>query len=130
MSGHKGHLAAGLIAYGALLAVALIVELSLGVKLQYLLRSWLDIPIQIMVLALFSLWPDVDIASKARKLSYRLALALDLYLLALAKWEAAAFVGLAAILPGIGKHRGWTHTVAAALLLPVPILLVPLFVTG
>ena len=41
------------------------------------------------------------------------------------RYEAAAYLGLFAILPVLGKHRGWTHTWWAMLLIPAPLLLLP-----
>jgi len=39
--------------------------------------------------------------------------------------QAAAYLGLIAMLPIIGHHRGWTHAKWAILAVPLPILLLP-----
>lgn len=37
----------------------------------------------------------------------------------------SAWLGLFAMLPALGAHRGWTHTWWAMLLVPLPILAMP-----
>jgi len=41
-------------------------------------------------------------------------------------FEEAAYLGLFALLPVLSKHRGWTHTWWAMLLIPLPLLVLPL----
>lgn len=75
----------------------------------------------------FGIWPDVDVNSKAQKFFYRIFLVLDVLLLVLRQFEVAAYLGLFAIIPALGKHRGWTHTWWAALVLPAPLVALPWF---
>lgn len=128
MSDYRGHVAAGA-AFYAVVAFALIVVIPpvTGWDGHLLIVEWWEVPAQLLVAVLAALWPDVDITSHGRKLFYRLFLVLDVYLIASGAWQAAAFLGLVAILPGLGKHRGWTHRLWAALLVPLPIVIVPLF---
>lgn len=76
--------------------------------------------------ALAGLFPDVDTSSKGRPLFYGLLALLDLVLLVNAEYKWAALVGLVAMLPALGNHRGWTHTWWAMLATPLVILAVPL----
>jgi len=112
------------------LAFVLIVltPLLVGWEPRALIDRWWEVPAQLIVAILAALWPDVDITSQGRKLFYRLFFVLDLYLIVTEAWQAAALLGLFAILPGLGRHRGWTHRLWAALLVPVPIIIVPLFI--
>jgi hypothetical protein len=128
MSGYKGHITAGAVYYGVLATAALVVLPTVaGTNSSVFAQNWWDIPAQLAVAVLAALWPDVDTASQGRKLFYRLFLAFDIYCIVRGAWEAAAFIGLLAILPAIGKHRGWTHRVWAAVVVPLPILIVPLY---
>lgn len=130
MPGYKGHITGALVAfavYAAVLAYVVLVELipvpldPAGAPVRTLMYS-----IALLVLAvLFGLWPDVDIDSKGRRIFYGLFLIVDVYLIITGRFEAAAYLGLFAILPAVGKHRGWTHTWWAMLLVPSPLLIVP-----
>ena len=73
-----------------------------------------------------ALLPDVDTNSHAQKLFYGLLLAVDLFLIVDSHYREAALLGLLALLPQIAKHRGWTHSLVAALVLPSPLLIAPL----
>lgn len=78
---------------------------------------------------MFGLWPDVDINSKGQRLFYSIFLLADIGFIVARNFEAAAYLGLFSILPTISKHRGWTHTWWAMLLIPSPMLLLPMFLT-
>ena len=49
----------------------------------------------------------------------------DILLIATGRFEAAAYLGLLAMTPIVGRHRGWTHSFWAMLLVPLPIVAVP-----
>jgi membrane-bound metal-dependent hydrolase YbcI (DUF457 family) len=70
-------------------------------------------------------FPDVDTNSKAQDIFLGLAFIVDVLLVATGRIQAAAYLGLIAMLPIITHHRGWTHTKWAMLAVPLPILLVP-----
>ncbi len=72
-----------------------------------------------------ALFPDIDTNSKGQTLFYSLFFVLDVYLIAVENYGYAALLGLAAMLPILGRHRGWTHTWWAMILVPSPILLLP-----
>ncbi len=64
-----------------------------------------------------SMFPDTDIRSISQKLIYRGLLLVDIGLVAAHYYtgdmlwmKAAAMLGLAAMLPLVDKHRGWTHS--------------------
>ncbi len=46
-------------------------------------------------------------------------------LIATKHFEEASYLGLFAILPVLGKHRGWMHSWWAMLLVPSPLLILP-----
>ncbi len=120
MSNYQGHLYAGTLTF----------LLFLGA-----LALWFFIPSEIELLILFgiclfaSLLPDIDTKSVGQKFFYRLLFIGDIFLIAFQYYKEAAFLGLLAMLPVLGKHRGWTHTIWAAFLLPLPLLLFPIFLT-
>ncbi len=72
--------------------------------------------------ALGSLFPDVDTDSKARRWFYAALFGLDAVLLARGQVHWAALLGLVAMLPAMGAHRGWTHRLWAAFLVPLTLL--------
>ena len=74
---------------------------------------------------MFGIWPDVDTNSLGRKVFYSLFIVVDVVLIATRQFEEAAYLGLFALLPAVSKHRGWTHTKWAMLLVPSPLLIVP-----
>ena len=74
-----------------------------------------------------SLVPDVDTDSKGQNLLYSALAILDLGLLLTKNFRWAAILGFCALFPAIGKHRGWTHTWWAMLLVPAPVLGIPVF---
>lgn len=74
------------------------------------------------VCLLAALLPDVDTDSKGKRLFAWILLALDAGLLYREEYRWAAVLGVFAILPGLGMHRGWTHRWWAALLFPLPLL--------
>jgi membrane-bound metal-dependent hydrolase YbcI (DUF457 family) len=83
-------------------------------------------PLALFVLTLlFALWPDVDTDSKGQNLFYGLFFTADLFLIVTEQFKEAAYLGLFALLPALGHHRGWTHTWWAMLLIPSPLLVLP-----
>ncbi len=78
-----------------------------------------------VIAILFGLWPDVDTNSKGQNIFFGLAFAADIFLILNGRLEAAAYLGLVAMTPIIGKHRGWTHTKIAMVLVPAPLILIP-----
>ena len=126
MAGYKGHVA-GAIAFYAVYLAGLVFVFS--VDQAYARFSELEIigyPLVLLGLCvMFGLWPDVDTNSKGQNLFYTIFFLVDVMLIATRRFEQAAYLGLFCILPALGKHRGWTHTYWAMLLIPLPLLVLP-----
>jgi len=130
MSSYKGHIAGAMVFF-----ILFIVALSyIFVKDKLSLSSIvINIIVLFWITILFALWPDVDIRSKGQWIFYRLFFLADASLILFGYfrsdvfyYKAAALLGFFALLPIIGKHRGWTHSIWAAVFLPSPILFVPI----
>ena len=126
MAGYKGHLGGAMVFYAGYLAL---LALVFSVDRAYLQLSEVELigyPLVLFGLCLmFGLWPDVDTNSKGQDVFYTLFFLVDAILIATRKFEQAAYLGLFAILPILGKHRGWTHTYWAMLLVPSPLVILP-----
>jgi membrane-bound metal-dependent hydrolase YbcI (DUF457 family) len=125
MANYKGHIAGGA-GFCALYVVALgFLPGALLTETAGILSNWQFVAALFVLAILFGLWPDIDTNSKAQNLFIGLAFALDIVLIATNRIEAAAYLGLLAMTPIVGKHRGWTHSFWAMVLIPSPILIVP-----
>ena len=85
-----------------------------------------DVLIWFVLCILGSIWPDVDTNSMGQKLFYGLFIVLDAFFLITGRYKEAAVLGFFALLPVVAKHRGWTHSLSAAFLVPSPLLVLPL----
>lgn len=123
MPGYKGHLVgAGLWAGAAWGAVALWLPVhEPGPLLGTVLAA---------VCVMAALFPDVDTDSKGQNLFYAIMAAVDLGLLIRGEYRWAAVLGFAAMLPALGRHRGWTHSWWAMFAVPLPILVLPVIFWG
>lgn len=90
-----------------------------------LLSEWQLLVGLFVVAILFGLWPDVDTNSKGQNIFFGLAFVADILLILSGRLEAAAYFGLLAMTPILGKHRGWTHSKLAMILVPLPIAVIP-----
>ena len=125
MSGYRGHIVGALAVNGAYVAAVKLAPTSVLDRSGIALDDW-QLLIGLFVIAvLFGLWPDVDTNSMGQNIFFGLAFIADIILIATGKFEAAAYLGLLAMTPIVGKHRGWTHSKLAMVLVPLPILLVP-----
>jgi len=79
----------------------------------------------VTVTMLAALLPDVDTDSKGQHLFYGLLLAVDAGLIFFKHYKWSAILGLVAMLPAVGRHRGWTHTWWAMLAVPGVLAAVP-----
>jgi membrane-bound metal-dependent hydrolase YbcI (DUF457 family) len=97
----------------------------------YLTVETLPLAVILVLVGLLSAcFPDIDIGSKSQRLFYWIMLFIDVWLIYQQNYKAAALLGLGAILPLLGKHRGWTHTWLAAFLVPAVFFLVPMLLAG
>ena len=125
MPGYKGHII-GAVTLNAAYVGALAVAPSNILQDTHNVVSDAQLLVGLFVIAvLFGLFPDIDTNSKGQHIFYGLALVADIWLILNGRLEAAAYLGLAAMTPIIGKHRGWTHSKPAMILVPSPILIVP-----
>ena len=139
MSLFREHYIGGIVAYSAFFVVSvagsLVGEFSMGLPqgwnptvpaLDNLDSLW-KIGGCFVIAVLSGLWPDVDIKSKSQRICYRIFIALNLILIFRGYYAESAFLGLFAMLPLVGKHRGWTHSRITMLLLPGIFLLLPIY---
>jgi len=124
MSGYRGHISAAII-FGVLLVFGL--SYTAVAEAMPLEEKVLKGIIIIWLAVIFALFPDIDIKSKGQLLFYRLFFLLDVVLLLSGHYEEAALLGFLALLPILSRHRGWTHTVWAMMLIPLPILAGPMY---
>ncbi|MEM4408530.1 MAG: metal-dependent hydrolase [Candidatus Caldarchaeum sp.] len=117
MSQLKGHIAGGVVAFSLYIS-------SLAVFFHFQPNTQVFVWFGICLLG--ALWPDVDTNSKSQKLFYAIFVIVDAYLILHGKFKDSALLGIFALLPTLAKHRGWTHSLSAALAIPLPLLLLPL----
>lgn len=117
MPGYKTHMAGG--------AGAATAALAAGMYLKWYSASPLVMAALISISTMAALFPDTDTESKGQNFFYGLMAATDIVLIVNKYYEWAAILGLFAMLPALGKHRGWTHTWWAMLLVPAPLIALP-----
>lgn len=124
MANYKGHIVGGLgagVAYVAILGAIPHVLTKTG----GLLSQWQFLAALFVVAMLFGLWPDIDTNSKGQDIFFGAAFGFDILLIWQGYIEAAAYLGLLSMTPIVSKHRGWTHSKIAMVLVPLPIVIVP-----
>lgn len=126
MAGYRGHLAGASVFFAVYLA-GLIYVFSVDAAYQrFTAVELVAFPLVLFGLCLmFGLWPDVDTNSIGQNIFYTLFFLVDVVFIATQHFQEAAYLGLFAILPVLGKHRGWTHTWWAMVLIPSPLLILP-----
>ncbi len=125
MANYKGHIAGGLAAGAVFASVLLYAPITYFAEVAGVLQGWEAIAAVFVLSILFGLFPDVDTNSKAQDIFLGTAFVVDVILVVSGRIEAAAYLGLIAMLPIITHHRGWTHKKWAMLAVPLPILIVP-----
>lgn len=125
MANYKGHLA-GAVAVTAVYTVGLsFLPGELLEKTGGILSDWQMVAGMFVVAMLMGLWPDIDTNSKGQDIFFSVAFLFDVLLISQGYLEAAAYLGLLAMTPILGRHRGWTHSRWAMLLVPLPIVVFP-----
>ena len=125
MANYKGHIIGGLV-FTAVYAVAMLfVPIEHLAESARLLSDWQAMAAVFVIGILFGLFPDVDTNSKAQDIFLGFAFIIDVLLIWNGNIQAAAYLGLIAMLPIVAHHRGWTHSKWAMFVVPLPILLVP-----
>lgn len=125
MANYRGHIVGGLAA-GIVVAVGVSwVPIDQMAEAAGLLQDWQALAALFVLAILFGLFPDVDTNSKAQDIFFGIAFVVNILLIVNGHIQAAAYLGLIAMLPIIGHHRGWTHSKWAMVIVPLPILLIP-----
>ena len=134
MSMFREHYIGGLIAYSSFFGISISASVIGDLALQLPIGWNPTIPLDpwkiggcFAIAVLSGLWPDVDIKSKSQSIFYRIFLGFNLVLILREHYIESAFLGLCAMLPLIGKHRGWTHSRLTMLLLPGAFLILPIY---
>jgi hypothetical protein len=136
MSLYRNHAAAGVTAYGAFYVAAFAVEAVLRFRFGYRLPHQIITTDLAALLGCFfvaffsSIFPDVDTKSRAQVMFYRIFLIVDGALILRRKFELAAILGLFAVTPLLGGHRGWTHSRIAMFLIPTTFIFIPSLIEG
>ncbi len=128
MANYKGHIAGGAVLTGIYTIAMIFAPVERFAEYAALLYDWQAMFAVFVIGMLFALFPDVDTNSKGQDLFYWLIFPLDLLLIYSEQFQAAAYLGVIAILPILTYHRGWTHSKWAMFLIPLPIILVPYLV--
>lgn len=125
MANYKGHIAGGVLVSVLYVGVISFVPVEQFAEAAGLLGSWQVLLSVFIIGMLFALFPDVDTNSKAQDIFFGIVFPLDILLIWQGYLQAAAYLGLIAMLPILGHHRGWTHKKWSAFVIPLPILLIP-----
>ncbi|MDB5181473.1 MAG: hypothetical protein JWP13_236 [Candidatus Saccharibacteria bacterium] len=125
MPGYKGHIIGAAVCNAAYVGVLAVAPPTILDNTHNLLSNEQLLAGLFVVAILFGLFPDIDTNSKGQNIFYGLALTADILLILDGRIEAAAYLGLLAMAPIVGKHRGWTHSKLAMILIPSPIFLIP-----
>jgi membrane-bound metal-dependent hydrolase YbcI (DUF457 family) len=126
MAGWKGHIAGATVVNTIYLSGVQLVNSDYIANTSILLSDWQFVAGLYVVAILFGLWPDVDTNSKGQDIFIGIAFVAAIILILYERFEAAAYLGLIAMTPIVGKHRGWTHSKIAMFIVPLPLFLLPL----
>tara|TARA_B100001758_G_C18238733_1_gene519337 strand:+ start:146 stop:598 length:453 start_codon:yes stop_codon:yes gene_type:complete len=122
MASGKGHLVGGAVFLWLFLIV---------LSNYFFVPSPMETVLYSAIVILFSVWPDVDISSIGQKIFYSIFFITDAILIFYFNdHTSAAYFGLLIILPVLAKHRGWTHWRITAIILPLPIIIAPMYIYG
>lgn len=122
MANYKGHTIGGLVAGGIVVGSLNYLPEGILPTTQAILGDWQISLGLVAASVLFALWPDVDTNSKGQDIFYSIGFGLNIFLILGGEYLLSALLGLLAMTPIVGKHRGWTHSKLAMLAIPAPIL--------
>ncbi len=125
MANWRGHIIGGVVFTFVYAIAMLFVPVEQFAESARLLSDWQAMAAVFVIGILFGLFPDVDTNSKAQDIFFGFAFIIDILLIWSRHIQAAAYLGLIAMLPIITHHRGWTHSKLAMVLVPLPILVIP-----
>ena len=125
MSGYKGHIAGALVVNAGYVAAVKFMPGNILERWNSSLQDWQLLAGLFVIAVLFGLFPDIDTNSIGQNIFFGIAFAAEIILVATGKFEPAAYLGLLAMTPIVGKHRGWTHSKLAMILVPAAIVVVP-----
>lgn len=125
MANWKGHIVGGVVFTAVYAGAMLFVPVEHFAESARLLSDWQAMAAVFVIGILFGLFPDVDTNSKAQDIFFWFAFIIDVLLIWNGNIQAAAYLGLIAMLPIITHHRGWTHAKWAMFVVPLPILVIP-----
>lgn len=125
MANYKGHLIGAVVVNAGYVGAVRFLPADILAGTGGVLEEWQLLLGLFVVAMLFGLWPDVDTNSKGQNIFFGIAFLVDVLLIWNGYLAAAAYFGLLAMTPIIGKHRGWTHGKLAMLLVPAPIVVIP-----
>lgn len=130
MANWKGHVAGGIACTAAYAGVIWLAPIESLADAAGFVQDWQVAVALFVVGVLFALFPDVDTNSKGQDIFFGIVFPLDVLLIATGNFITAAYLGLIAMLPILGHHRGWTHKKWAMVVVPLPILMVPFLNTS
>jgi len=125
MSGYKGHIVGAIAVNAAYVGAVRLFPGGMLERWDISLQDWQLLVGLFVVAVLFGLFPDVDTNSMGQNIFFGIAFVAMIILIVTGKFEPAAYLGLLAMTPIVGKHRGWTHSKLAMVLVPSPILVIP-----
>ncbi len=126
MANYRGHIVGGIVSGAGSMALLSWVPLEQSAEAARLLYDWQVFVAFFVLSILFALFPDVDTNSKGQDIFIGLAFIVDVLLILNGDFQAAAYLGLIAMLPIISHHRGWTHSKWAMFIAPSPLIILPL----
>ncbi len=125
MANYRGHMVGGVVAGAVYASLLMFVPVAQLAEYAGLLNDWQALAAVFVIAQLFALFPDVDTNSKAQDIFFWIVFPVDVLLIWNGYWQAAAYLGLVAMLPIMTHHRGWTHRQWAMITVPLPIVLIP-----
>lgn len=131
MGGFKEHAGAGIFAFFiALVLIGVWYYYLFGDDFQEIYQHLWQIPICFVICYLAALFPDIDIKSKSQQVIYSILLIGDLVLITFRYFETSAWIGVGVLVVALMPHRGLTHKALTALIIPLPLLIIPILLTG